>query len=163
MSVALLAESHDGTRVPVTVLHAKDAVLDGSAPMLLYGYGAYGFAMSSAFSPHVYSLVDRGFVYAIAHIRGGTENGYGWYLDGKLDRKKNTFLDFIVVAEYLIAENFTSASQIVAQGRSAGGMLMGAWQICARICSPASWSRCRSSTSSIPCATRPSADPARVG
>ena len=88
----LLAESHDGTRVPVTVLHAKDAVLDGSAPMLLYGYGSYGFAMSSGFSPHVYSLVDRGFVYAIAHIRGGTENGYGWYLDGKLDRKKNTFL-----------------------------------------------------------------------
>ena len=122
----LLAESHDGTRVPVTVLHAKDAVLDGSAPMLLYGYGSYGFAMSSGFSPHVYSLVDRGFVYAIAHIRGGTENGYGWYLDGKLDRKKNTFLDFIAAADYLIAENFTSASLIVAQGRSAGGMLMGA-------------------------------------
>ena len=101
----LLAESHDGTRVPVTVLHAKDAVLDGSALMLLYGYGSYGFAMPSAFSPHVYSLVDRGFVYAIAHIRGGTENGYGWYLDGKLD-EENTFLDFIAAAEYLIAEKF---------------------------------------------------------
>ena len=120
--------------------------------MLLYGYGSYGFAMSSAFSPHVYSLVDRGFVYAIAHIRGGTGNGYDWYLDGKLDRKKNTFLDFIVAAEYLIAENFTSASRIVAQGR--GGMLMGAvanmrgsvLRLLAEV---------PSSASSIPCATRP--------
>ena len=122
----LLAESHDGTMVPVTVLHARETPIDGSAPMLLYGYGSYGFAMPSGFSPHVYSLVDRGFVYAIAHIRGGTENGYGWYLDGKLDRKTNTFLDFIAVAEHLIAGKFSSAGRIVAQGRSAGGMLMGA-------------------------------------
>jgi oligopeptidase B len=122
----LLAESHDGALVPVTVLHAADALLDGSAPLLLYGYGSYGYAMPAGFSPHVFSLVDRGFVYAIAHVRGGTENGYGWYLDGKLDRKKNTFLDFIAAAEDLIAENFTCAGNIVAQGRSAGGMLMGA-------------------------------------
>lgn len=122
----LLAESHDGTMVPLTVLHARETPIDGSAPMLLYGYGSYGFAMPSGFSPHVYSLVDRGFVYAIAHIRGGTENGYGWYLDGKLDRKTNTFLDFIAVAEHLIAGKFSSAGRIVAQGRSAGGMLMGA-------------------------------------
>ena len=122
----LMAESHDGTMVPVTVLHSADAVLDGSAPLLLYGYGSYGYAMPAGFSPNVFSLVDRGFVYAIAHIRGGTENGYDWYLDGKLDRKKNTFLDFIAVAEHLIAADFTSAGNIVAQGRSAGGMLMGA-------------------------------------
>lgn len=122
----LMAESHDGTMVPVTVLHSADAELDGSAPLLLYGYGSYGYAMPAGFSPNVFSLVDRGFVYAIAHIRGGTENGYDWYLDGKLDRKKNTFLDFIAVAEHLIAGNITAAGNIVAQGRSAGGMLMGA-------------------------------------
>ena len=122
----LMAESHDGTLVPLTVLHKKETALDGLAPMLLYGYGSYGFAMPAGFSPNVFSLVDRGFVYAIAHIRGGTENGYGWYLDGKLERKKNTFLDFIAAAEYLIAEKFTCAGNIIAQGRSAGGMLMGA-------------------------------------
>lgn len=122
----LFAKSHDGTRVPVTVLQARDAVLDGTAPLLLYGYGSYGFSMPASFSPHVFSLVDRGFIYAIAHIRGGTENGQGWHLDGKLMAKKNTFLDFIAAGEHLIAENYTSAGNIVAQGRSAGGMLMGA-------------------------------------
>lgn len=122
----VFATSHDGVQVPVTVLRAKDTPVDGSAPMLLYGYGSYGFAMPASFSPHVFSLVDRGFVYAIAHIRGGTENGQGWHLDGKLDTKKNTFLDFIAAGEHLIAEKFTSAGNIVAQGRSAGGMLMGA-------------------------------------
>lgn len=122
----VFAESQDGVKVPVTVLRAKDTPVDGSAPMLLYGYGSYGFAMPASFSPHVFSLVDRGFVYAIAHIRGGTENGQGWHLDGKLDRKKNTFADFIAAAEHLIAKEFTSAGNIVAQGRSAGGMLMGA-------------------------------------
>ncbi len=122
----LMAESHDGKLVPVTVLHAIDTALDGSAPLLLYGYGSYGYAMPAGFSPNVFSLVDRGFVYAIAHVRGGTENGYIWYSDGKLDRKKNTFLDFIASAEHLVAANFTSVGNIVAQGRSAGGMLMGA-------------------------------------
>jgi oligopeptidase B len=122
----ILAPSHDGVKVPVTVLHAKDTPFDGTAPMLLYGYGSYGFAMPAGFSPHVFSLVDRGFVYAIAHIRGGTEGGYQWYLDGKLKKKKNTFLDFIGAAECLIEQNYTSAGNIVAQGRSAGGMLMGA-------------------------------------
>jgi oligopeptidase B len=122
----VFATSHDGVQVPVTVLRAKDTPVDGSAPMLLYGYGSYGFSMPASFSPHVFSLVDRGFVYAIAHIRGGTENGQGWHLDGKLGTKKNTFLDFIAAGEYLIAEKFTSAGNIVAQGRSAGGMLMGA-------------------------------------
>jgi oligopeptidase B len=122
----VFAQSPDGVMVPVTVLRARDTPVDGSAPLLLYGYGSYGFAMPASFSPHVFSLVDRGFVYAIAHIRGGTENGQGWHLDGKLDRKKNTFVDFIAAADHLIAEKFTSAGNIVAQGRSAGGMLMGA-------------------------------------
>ena len=122
----LFAESHDGTRVPVTVLHAKDTPLDGSAPLLLYGYGSYGISIPASFSPHAFSLVDRGFVHAIAHIRGGTEAGYGWYLDGKLMKKKNTFLDFIAAAEHLIGAGYTSAGSIVAQGRSAGGLLMGA-------------------------------------
>ena len=122
----LLARSHDGATLPITVLHAADAPLDGSAPLLLYGYGSYGYSMQSSFMPNVFSLVDRGFIYAIAHVRGGSENGYGWYLDGKLDRKKNTFLDFVNAAEHLVAENFTSVGRIVAQGRSAGGMLVGA-------------------------------------
>ena len=122
----VFAVSHDGVKVPVTVLWAKNTPIDGSAPMLLYGYGSYGISIPASFSPHVFSLVDRGFVYAIAHIRGGTENGRGWYLDGKLDRKKNTFADFIAAAEHLIAEKFTTAGNIVAEGRSAGGMLMGA-------------------------------------
>ena len=122
----VMAPSHDGIEIPVTVLHRKDTPIDSSAPMLLYGYGSYGYAMPASFSPNVFSLVDRGMVYAIAHIRGGTEGGYGWYLDGKLKKKKNTFLDFIAAAEHLIAENYTSQGNIVAQGRSAGGMLMGA-------------------------------------
>ena len=122
----LFAASHDGVEVPVTVLHAKSTPVDGSAPLLLYGYGSYGFSMPATFSPNVYSLVDRGFVYAIAHIRGGTEGGYGWYLDGKLMKKRNTFLDFIAAAEHLIAQCYTTAGNIVAQGRSAGGMLVGA-------------------------------------
>jgi len=122
----VFAPSHDGVMVPVTVLHAKETPIDGTAPLLLYGYGSYGFSIPAGFSPNVFSLVDRGFVYAIAHIRGGTEGGYQWYLDGKLDKKKNTFLDFIAAAEHLIAQKYTAAGRIVAQGRSAGGMLMGA-------------------------------------
>jgi oligopeptidase B len=122
----LTAKSHDGVEVPVTILHGRDTPIDGSAPMLLYGYGSYGYSIPASFSPPVFSLVDRGFVYAIAHIRGGTERGYGWYLDGKLKKKTNTFLDFISAAETLIAARYTSAGAIVAQGRSAGGMLMGA-------------------------------------
>lgn len=122
----LFAPSHDGVRVPVTVLHAKETPIDGRAPLLLYGYGSYGFAIPAAFSPNVYSLVDRGFVYAIAHVRGGTEGGYNWYLDGKLKKKRNTFLDFVAAAEHLIAQRYTAAGNIVAQGRSAGGLLVGA-------------------------------------
>jgi oligopeptidase B len=122
----LQATAPDGERVPVTVLHRADLKLDGSAPCLLYGYGAYGISMPASFSGGRLSLVDRGFVYAIAHVRGGTEKGWGWYLDGKLAEKPNTFTDFIAAAEALCREGFTSSGRIVAHGGSAGGMLMGA-------------------------------------
>ncbi|MFY8154460.1 MAG: prolyl oligopeptidase family serine peptidase, partial [Hyphomicrobiales bacterium] len=98
----------------------------GSAPCLLYGYGAYGISIPAAFSTDALSLVNRGFVYAIAHIRGGTEKGWRWYQEGKLARKPNTFSDFITAAEHLVAERFTARGRIVAEGGSAGGMLMGA-------------------------------------
>ena len=122
----LTALSKDGAHVPVSLLHRRGTPLDGTAPLLLYGYGAYGHAMPAAFSTNRLSLVDRSFVYAIAHIRGGTDCGYGWYLDGKLTKKANTFADFIAAAEHLIAEGYTAKGRIVAHGGSAGGMLMGA-------------------------------------
>ena len=122
----LQATAPDGETVPVTLIHRKDVSPDGSAPCLLYGYGAYGISMTAAFSGGRLSLVDRGFVYAIAHIRGGTEKGWNWYLDGKLSKKKNTFTDFIAAAEALCAEGYASPGRIVAHGGSAGGMLMGA-------------------------------------
>ena len=122
----LTAVSHDGAEVPVSLLHRRTTPLDGTAPLLLYGYGAYGHAIPAAFSTNRLSLVDRGFVYAIAHIRGGSDCGYGWYLDGKLGRKTNTFADFIAAAEHLIAERYTAIGRIAAHGGSAGGMLMGA-------------------------------------
>ncbi len=122
----LSAPSHDGVDVPISLLYHKDTLLDGSAPVLLYGYGSYGMSVPASFASNRYSLVDRGYIYAIAHIRGGTEKGYAWYLDGKLKKKRNTFLDFIAAAEHLIAEKFTSAGRIAIHGGSAGGMLVGA-------------------------------------
>jgi len=122
----ILAPAPDGESVPVTIIHRADITPDGAAPCLLYGYGAYGMAMPASFSGGRLSLVDRGFVYAIAHIRGGTEKGWGWYLDGKLEKKTNTFTDFIAAAEALCAQGFTRPGAIVAHGGSAGGMLMGA-------------------------------------
>ena len=122
----LFAETADGARVPITLLHRADQVLDGTAPLLLYGYGAYGHPLPASFSANALSLVDRGFVYALAHVRGGTDKGWHWYLDGKLANKTNTFDDFIAVARTLIADRYTSSGRIVAQGGSAGGMLMGA-------------------------------------
>ena len=122
----LTATGHDGALIPVSVLHRRTAPLDGTAPLLLYGYGAYGMAMPASFSTNRLSLVDRGFVYAIAHIRGGADRGYRWYLDGKRDRKPNTFSDFIAAGERLIAEGYTAKGRIAAHGGSAGGMLMGA-------------------------------------
>jgi oligopeptidase B len=122
----VFAESHDGKRVPISLLYRKSTAIDGTAPLLLYGYGSYGVPMGAWFNTNRLSLVDRGFVLAVAHIRGGTDLGFGWYLDGKLGKKRNTFLDFIAAAEHLIAERYTAKGAIVAQGGSAGGMLMGA-------------------------------------
>lgn len=122
----VFARAADGAQVPVTLLHRADTPLDGSAPCLLYGYGAYGMSMPANFSTSRLSLVDRGFVYAIAHIRGGTEKGWRWYTDGKLAKKTNTFTDFIAAAEHLVQEKLAHPERIVAHGGSAGGMLMGA-------------------------------------
>jgi oligopeptidase B len=122
----IMATAHDGAEVPVSILHRRDFTPDGQAPLLLYGYGSYGMAMPAAFSANRLSLVDRGFVYAIAHVRGGSDKGWGWYLDGKRDRKTNTFDDFAAAARALIDARFTSARRIVGHGGSAGGMLMGA-------------------------------------
>lgn len=122
----LFAAAPDGELVPISILHRKDFTRDGAAPLLLYGYGAYGAAMPASFDANRLSLVDRGFVYAIAHIRGGTDKGWHWYLDGKLANKPNTFSDFLAAARHLIGENYTRAGRIVARGGSAGGMLMGA-------------------------------------
>ena len=119
------ATAHDGEKIPVTLLYRKTTPLDGTAPVWLYGYGSYGISMPASFNTSILSLVDRGFVYAIAHIRGGQEKGRNWYTNGKLERKMNTFKDFISVADNLIAAKFTSRGKIVAQGGSAGGMLMG--------------------------------------
>lgn len=118
--------ARDGTPVPVTLLHRADTPIDGSAPLLLYGYGSYGYSMPASFSISNLSLVDRGMIYAIAHIRGGTDNGYQWYLDGKLDRKMNTFNDFVDAGRALAADGYTSEGRIVAFGGSAGGLLVGA-------------------------------------
>ena len=126
VTTRIMAKSHDGAEVPVSILHRRELKRDGRAPLLLYGYGSYGMAMPASFSANRLSLVDRGFVYAIAHIRGGADKGWGWYLDGKRARKTNTFDDFAASAEALIGENYTSAKRIVGHGGSAGGLLMGA-------------------------------------
>jgi oligopeptidase B len=118
--------ARDGALIPVSLLYSQQTPLDGSAPLLLYGYGSYGISTPAAFNSNRLSLVDRGFVYAIAHIRGGKECGYRWYTDGKRGNKKNTFTDYIDCARYLISERFTGEGRIVGHGGSAGGMLMGA-------------------------------------
>ncbi|OJU46012.1 MAG: S9 family peptidase [Alphaproteobacteria bacterium 65-37] len=126
VTTRILAPSHDGAEVPVSILHRRDFKKDGSAPLLLYGYGSYGMAMPASFSANRLSLVDRGFVYAIAHIRGGSDKGWSWYLDGKREKKTNTFDDFAAAGRALITSGYTSAGRIVGHGGSAGGMLMGA-------------------------------------
>ena len=122
----LQAKAPDGKTVPVSILHRKDVKADGTAPLLLYGYGSYGYAMPASFNTSRLSLVDRGFVYAIAHVRGGTEKGWHWYQDGKLAKKENTFTDFIAAAEHLSAQGYAAPAKIIAHGASAGGLLMGA-------------------------------------
>ena len=122
----LNAKAADGAEVPIFVLMKKGTKLDGSAPLLLYGYGSYGIAMEASFSIRNFSLVDRGWIWATACPRGGSEKGWSWFLDGKKDKKKNTFTDFIACAEHLHAAGYGKASNTVAYGGSAGGLLMGA-------------------------------------
>ena len=122
----LYAAAQDGEAVPLSIVYRKTTPLDGTAPVLLYGYGAYGITIPASFSTSRLSLVDSGFIYVIAHIRGGKDKGYHWYTDGKREKKTNTFNDFIAAGEHLVAKGFTRKGQIVAHGGSAGGMLMGA-------------------------------------
>jgi oligopeptidase B len=125
-SERLYATARDGVKVPISIVYRKGFVRDGSHPLLEYGYGSYGYSTDATFNSARLSLLDRGFAYAIAHVRGGQEMGRRWYEDGKLLKKKNTFTDFIDCAEYLIAQKYTSADKLFAMGGSAGGLLMGA-------------------------------------
>ena len=125
-SERLFAQAGDGVSIPISIVYRKGYKKDSAQPLLLYGYGSYGFSMDPYFSFTRISLLDRGFAFAIAHIRGGEELGRKWYEDGKLLQKKNTFLDFIACAEYLIAKGYTSPDHLYAMGGSAGGLLMGA-------------------------------------
>jgi oligopeptidase B len=122
----VFAPAPDGEMVPVSLLYRASTPLDGSAPLLLYGYGSYGISMPASFSTNRLGLVDRGFVYAIAHIRGGKDKGYRWYREGRREKKLNTFTDFIAAGRHLAESGFTQPGRIVAHGGSAGGMLMGA-------------------------------------
>ncbi len=122
----LFAPARDGVRIPVSLVRRRDTPVDGSAPVYLYGYGAYGHAMSPSFSTARLSLLDRGFIYAIAHVRGGDELGYHWYEAGKLERRANTFNDFVDVARDLARRKVTTAGRIAIAGASAGGELVGA-------------------------------------
>jgi oligopeptidase B len=122
----LSAAARDGTEIPISIVYRRGTQRDGDNPLLLYAYGSYGHSMDAAFNPERVSLLDRGFVYAIAHVRGGSELGRWWYEDGKLLKKKNTFTDYIACAEHLISSGYTSPAKLFAMGGSAGGLLMGA-------------------------------------
>jgi len=122
----LFAPTADGETIPISLLHRRDHALNGTTPCLLYGYGAYGISIPAAFDTNRLSLVDRGFVYAIAHVRGGSEKGWCWYREGKLAKKMNTFSDFIAVSEYLVKQGWAAGGKLVAHGGSAGGTLIGA-------------------------------------
>ncbi|MBX2932101.1 MAG: S9 family peptidase [Chitinophagaceae bacterium] len=122
----LYATAKDGTKVPISLVYKKGFKKDGNAPLLLYGYGSYGMSMDASFSSSRLSLLNRGFAFAIAHIRGGEEMGRQWYEDGKMFKKKNTFNDFIACGEFLVKEKYTSKQHLYAHGGSAGGLLMGA-------------------------------------
>jgi oligopeptidase B len=125
-SERILVEARDGVKVPVSLVYKNNAKPSEDNPLLLYGYGSYGISMDPYFSPVRLSLLDRGFTFAIAHIRGGQEMGRAWYEDGKLLKKKNTFTDFIDIADHLVESKYTSSRHLYAQGGSAGGLLMGA-------------------------------------
>lgn len=120
------AVSHDGEEIPLTIISKKDFVKDGKSPVLVYAYGSYGSGTSAYFGHTIFTLLDRGFAYVIAHIRGGDERGNEWYLDGKMENKLNTFKDYISSCEYLIEKKYTGLGKIAANGGSAGGLLMGA-------------------------------------
>jgi oligopeptidase B len=122
----IFARADDGEMVPISLLHRADTPIDGTAPLLAYGYGAYGHAIDAAFSSNRLSLVDRGFVYAILHVRGGTDKGWRWYEQGKLAHKTNTFTDFLSATRSLIEKGYAAPGRVIAHGGSAGGMLMGA-------------------------------------
>jgi len=125
-SERIFATAPDGVEIPISLVYKNGFVRDGQAPLLLYGYGSYGISIDPTFSSDLLSLIDRGFVYAIAHIRGGMDMGKPWHEDGRLLKKKNTFTDFIAAAEHLIAQRYTSPSRLAITGGSAGGLLMGA-------------------------------------
>jgi oligopeptidase B len=122
----IFAPAPDGESVPISLLYRRDTPIDATAPLLVYGYGAYGHVIDASFSTNRLSLVDRGFVYAIAHIRGGTDKGWRWYEEGKLAYKTHTFDDFVAATRHLVAEGYGAPGRVVAHGGSAGGMLMGA-------------------------------------
>jgi oligopeptidase B len=122
----LFATAKDGTKIPISIVYKKGFKKDGNSPLLLYAYGSYGSSMDATFNSNRLSLLDRGFAYAITHIRGGQEMGRQWYEDGKMMKKKNTFTDFVDSGEYLVKEKYTSPKHLYAQGGSAGGLLMGA-------------------------------------
>ncbi len=126
VSERLYATATDGAKIPISLVYKKGTVLNGKAPMLLYAYGSYGSSTNAGFSSNRISLLDRGFIYAIAHIRGGADMGRRWYEDGKMFKKKNTFTDFVDCANYVIAKKYTSKNTLFAEGGSAGGLLMGA-------------------------------------
>jgi oligopeptidase B len=125
-SERLFATASDGTKIPLSVVYRKGTKLDGSAPLLLYGYGSYGISIAPTFNSNRLSLVDRGVIYVIAHIRGGGELGEEWRQEGRMMKKMNTFNDFIASAEYLVKNKYTSSDRLVIQGGSAGGLLVGA-------------------------------------
>src|SRR6202008_676399 len=122
----IFAQADDGTLIPISIFYKKGFHRDGTAPLWLNGYGAYGIPTDASFSSNSLSLVNRGFVFAIAHVRGGGEMGRTWYDHGKMLEKKNTFTDFVASARHLVSSGWTSVSRLVARGGSAGGLLMGA-------------------------------------
>jgi len=122
----IFVKSHDDKKIPVSMVYHKNTKINSETPLLLYGYGSYGYSIPPSFSSNRLSLLNRGFIFAIAHIRGGSEMGRSWYEDGKMLNKKNTFKDFISVGKYLVSNNYTSNKHLYAYGGSAGGLLMGA-------------------------------------
>jgi oligopeptidase B len=122
----LMVTARDGAKVPISIVYKKGFEKNGKAPLLLYGYGSYAISMEANFNSNIISLLDRGFAYAIAHIRGGEEMGRHWYEDGRQMKKKNTFTDFIDCAQFLVDQKYTDKKHLYAQGGSAGGLLMGA-------------------------------------